>query len=51
VVGRIPKFWLLAEVGLHWMPSGGAVLAIAAASTAVTLLCLRRRRRPMPAAA
>ncbi|MEO6056544.1 MAG: VTT domain-containing protein, partial [Gemmatimonadales bacterium] len=49
VAGRIPKFWLLAEVGLHWMPSGGTVLAIAAASTGLTLLGLRRRRRVVPA--
>ena len=51
VFGRFPKFWLLAAVGLHWMPSGGTVLAIAAASAGVTLLGLRRRRRAVPATA
>ncbi len=51
VVGRIPKFWLLAELGLHWMPGGGTVLVIAAASAGVTLIGLRRRRRPVPAPA
>jgi hypothetical protein len=51
VVGRIPKFWLLAEVWPRWMPSGGTVLAIAAASAGVTLLGLHRRRRIVPAAA
>jgi uncharacterized membrane protein YdjX (TVP38/TMEM64 family) len=45
VVGRIPKFWLLAEVGLHWMPSGGTVLAIVIVSAGITILGLRRRRR------
>jgi uncharacterized membrane protein YdjX (TVP38/TMEM64 family) len=51
VLGRIPKFWLLAEVGLHWMPSGGTVFAIAVASAGVTLVGLRRRRRAVPATA
>jgi hypothetical protein len=49
VFGRFPKFWLLAAVGLHWMPSGGTVLAIAAASAGVTLLGLRRRAVPATA--
>jgi uncharacterized membrane protein YdjX (TVP38/TMEM64 family) len=49
VLGRIPKFWLLAEVGLHWMPRGGTLLAIAAVSAGITILGVSRRRRAMPA--
>jgi len=51
VLGRIPKFWLLAEVGLHWMPSGSTILVIAAASAVATLLGVSRRPRAVPAAA
>lgn len=48
VAGRIPKFWLLAEVGLHWRPSGGVVLAVVATSSAATLFGMWRRRRTVP---
>ncbi len=51
VVGRIPKFWLLAAVGSYWMPSGGTAIAIAAGSGIVTLIGILRRRRRVPAAA
>jgi hypothetical protein len=43
VVGRIPKFWLLATVGLYWMPSGRVLWGVVGASVALTLLGLRRR--------
>ena len=44
VVGRIPKFWLLAAVGSYWMPTGWTVIAIAAGSALVTLVGILRRR-------
>jgi membrane protein YqaA with SNARE-associated domain len=43
VVGRIPKFWLLAAIGMHWMPSGWVLWGVVGASVAVTLLGMRRR--------
>lgn len=42
VVGRIPKFWLLATVGLYWMPSGRVLWGVVGVSVALTLLGLRR---------
>ena len=52
VVGRIPKFWLLAAVGSYWMPSGGTAIAIAAGSGLVTLVgSLRHRSRGGPTVA
>jgi uncharacterized membrane protein YdjX (TVP38/TMEM64 family) len=52
VVGRIPKFWLLAAVGSYWMPSGGTAIAIAVGSGLVTVVgILRRRRSRVPTAA
>ncbi|HEV2085241.1 MAG TPA: VTT domain-containing protein [Gemmatimonadales bacterium] len=52
VVGRIPKFWLLAAVGSYWMPSGGTAMAIAAGSGLLTLVgILRRRSRRVSTAA
>ena len=45
VAGRIPKFWLLATVGLYWMPSGRVLWGVVGASVALTLLGLRRRGR------
>jgi uncharacterized membrane protein YdjX (TVP38/TMEM64 family) len=51
VLGRIPKFWLLAAVGAYWMPSGTTVIAIAAGSVLVTLVeIIRRRTRRVTAA-
>ena len=43
VAGRIPKFWLLASVGLYWMPSGRVLWGVVGASVALTLLGLQRR--------
>jgi hypothetical protein len=43
LLARIPRFWLLAEVGMHWLPSGGAVLAVAAGFAGVALIGLLRR--------
>ena len=37
LAGRIPKFWFLATVGMHWAPSGRTIAAIVAGSVAVTL--------------
>ena len=44
VVGRIPKFWVLAAIGLHWMPSGWTLFAIAAGSALLTLAGVFQRR-------
>lgn len=44
VAGRIPKFWLLATVGLYWMPSGRVVWGVVGVSVALTLLGVWRRR-------
>lgn len=52
LVGRIPKFWLLAAVGSYWMPSGWTVVSIAAGSMLVTLVgVIRRRTRRVTVAA
>ena len=52
VLGRIPKFWLLAAVGAYWMPRGTTVIAIAAGSVLFTLLgIIRRHPRRVTAAA
>ncbi len=52
VAGRIPKFWLLATVGLYWMPSARVLWGVVGVSLALTLLGLRRRRpSPHPKAA
>jgi uncharacterized membrane protein YdjX (TVP38/TMEM64 family) len=52
VAGRIPKFWLLAALGSHWMPEGKTVIAVAVGSAVITLLgparrlTISRRQRP-----
>jgi uncharacterized membrane protein YdjX (TVP38/TMEM64 family) len=46
LVGRIPKFWLLAAAGSYWMPSGWIVLGIVVGSAVVTLVGLLARRGP-----
>jgi uncharacterized membrane protein YdjX (TVP38/TMEM64 family) len=44
LVGRIPKFWLLAQLGLHWLPTGRTLLLIAGGSTLIALAGALRRR-------
>ncbi len=44
LAGRIPKFWLLAELGLYWLPTGRTLLMIAGGSTLIALAGILRRR-------
>jgi len=37
IAGRLPKFWLLASVGLYWAPSGAVLWTVAGVSVAVTV--------------
>jgi len=37
LAGRIPKFWFLAAVGMHWAPSGATIAAIVLGSVVLTL--------------
>jgi uncharacterized membrane protein YdjX (TVP38/TMEM64 family) len=44
LAGRIPKFWFLAAVGMHWAPPGATIAAIVVGSVVLTLggIFLRR---------
>lgn len=44
LAGRIPKFWFLAAVGMHWAPSGVTIAAIVVGSVALTLAGIFFRR-------
>ena len=44
LAGRIPKFWFLAAVGMHWAPSMATIAAIVAGSVVLTLVGLFFRR-------
>jgi uncharacterized membrane protein YdjX (TVP38/TMEM64 family) len=44
LAGRIPKFWLLAQLGLHWLPTGRTLLLIAGGSALIALAGAWRRR-------
>ncbi len=48
LAGRIPKFWFLAAVGMHWAPSAPTIATIVVISVAVTLAAtfLGRSNRP-----
>ncbi|MEO7986827.1 MAG: VTT domain-containing protein [Gemmatimonadales bacterium] len=37
LAGRIPQFWFLAAIGMHWAPSGWTVATIVVVSAAATL--------------
>jgi len=38
LVGRIPKFWLLATIGLHWVPSGQVIFGVVAGSVLLSVV-------------
>jgi uncharacterized membrane protein YdjX (TVP38/TMEM64 family) len=38
LLGRIPKFWLIAQVGFYWMPGKWTVASIVAASALLTFV-------------
>lgn len=43
-LGRLPKFWLLAALGLHFAIPTGVLLGVAVGSAVLTVLLLRLRR-------
>jgi uncharacterized membrane protein YdjX (TVP38/TMEM64 family) len=45
LLGRLPKFWLIAQAGFYWMPDKWTVASIVAASTMVTIVGARRGAR------
>lgn len=46
LAGRIPKFWFLAAVGMHWAPSTATIVAIVVGSVVLTLAGILLRRSP-----
>ena len=44
-LGRFPKFWLFAALGLQWEVPGGILVAVAGAGTLLSLSILLMRRR------
>jgi uncharacterized membrane protein YdjX (TVP38/TMEM64 family) len=44
-LGRFPKFWLFAALGLQWEVPGGILIAVVGAGTLLSLLILFVRRR------
>lgn len=48
LLARIPRFWFLAAVGLHWLPNGWALGAITAGVGAVIVLALLRQLAAAP---
>ena len=44
-LGRFPKFWLFAALGLQWEVPGGILVAVACAGTLLSLVILLLRRR------
>ena len=46
LAGRIPKFWFLAAVGMHWAPSTATIATIVVGSVVLTLAAAFLRRPP-----
>jgi len=43
VIGRLPKFWLIAAAGSYWMPGTVTILAIAGGAAAISIVGVLRR--------